>query len=110
MTIESRPPRAPHQPIPGERDPHNLTTREPGAVGGQFTGADIPPADHLPWLDRVTHRGRALPRRRPVGEIAEEAGGTLAGGRRGVAGAVDGDFRRAARGRPIGYLVRPPQS
>ncbi|HET9192221.1 MAG TPA: hypothetical protein VFO21_05045 [Vicinamibacterales bacterium] len=54
MANESRPPQAAHQPIPGERDPHNLTTREPGAVGGQFTGADIPPEDHLPWLDRIT--------------------------------------------------------
>ena len=53
MTNESRP-RAPHQPIPGERDPANLTTREPGAVGGQFTGADIPPDEHLPWLDPIT--------------------------------------------------------
>ena len=53
MTDESRSP-ATHQPIPGERDPHNLTTREPGAVGGQFTGADIPHEDHLPWLDPTT--------------------------------------------------------
>lgn len=45
---------AAHQPIPGERDPANLTTREPGAVGGQFTGADIPPNEQLPWLDAVT--------------------------------------------------------
>ena len=51
---EASRPRATHQPIPGERDPDNLTTREPGAVGGQFTGADIPPEDHLPWLDPVT--------------------------------------------------------
>jgi hypothetical protein len=54
MADASRPPRAAHQPIPGERDPDNLTTREPGAVGGRFTGADIPPDDHLPWLDRAT--------------------------------------------------------
>ena len=54
MTEASRRPVAPHQPIPGERDPHNLTTREPGAVGGRSTGADIPPDDHLPWLDDVT--------------------------------------------------------
>ena len=51
---ETSRPRATHQPIPGERDPDNLTTREPGAVGGQFTGADIPPEEHLPWLDRST--------------------------------------------------------
>jgi hypothetical protein len=54
MANESRSSHAAHQPIPGERDPHNLTTREPGAVGGQFTGADIPPEDHLPWLDEIT--------------------------------------------------------
>jgi hypothetical protein len=28
--------------IPGERDASTLTHREPGAVGGQFAGADIP--------------------------------------------------------------------
>jgi|SoiMethySBSTD1v2_1073268.scaffolds.fasta_scaffold00272_36 hypothetical protein len=44
----------PHQPIPGERDPTNLTTREPGAVGGQFAGGDIPPSDHQEWLDEAT--------------------------------------------------------
>jgi hypothetical protein len=43
-----------HQPIPGERDPGNLTKREPGAMGGEFDGADIPPDAHLPWLDSVT--------------------------------------------------------
>lgn len=43
-----------HDPIPGERDPANLTSREPGAVGGQFTGADIPPEPHLEWLDEAT--------------------------------------------------------
>jgi hypothetical protein len=59
MGEDSRPPRVPHQPIPGERDPDNLTTREPGAVGGQFTGADIPPDEHLPWLDQTTAEERA---------------------------------------------------
>lgn len=44
----------PHDPIPGERDPGNLTRREPGAVSGQFAGADIPPSDHQDWLDEVT--------------------------------------------------------
>ena len=43
-----------HEPIPGERDPGNLTTRQPGSVGGQFTGADIPSTEHLPWLDEAT--------------------------------------------------------
>lgn len=43
-----------HNPIPGERDPANLTTREPGAVGGQFAGGDIPPSDHYDWMDEAT--------------------------------------------------------
>jgi hypothetical protein len=43
--------------IPGERDPRNLTHREPGAVGGQFTGADIP-AGPAEWLDDVTMHER----------------------------------------------------
>jgi hypothetical protein len=43
-----------HEPIPGERDPENLTGREKGAMGGQFTGADIPQESHLPWLDTIT--------------------------------------------------------
>jgi hypothetical protein len=48
MTDESRSP-ATHQPIPGERDPDNLTTR-------------IPHEDHLPWLypttaDEHAHEG-----------------------------------------------------
>lgn len=44
----------PREPIPGERDPANLTTRERGAVSGQFAGADIPPSEHQDWLDEVT--------------------------------------------------------
>lgn len=35
---------APHEPIPGERDATTLTHREPGALGAQFSGADIPAA------------------------------------------------------------------
>ena len=54
MSGKSQTPHVAHQPIPGERDPDNLTTREPGAVGGRFTGADIPPDAHQPWLDDVT--------------------------------------------------------
>jgi len=42
-----------HDPIPGERDPTTLTHREPGAVSGQFAGADIPPQPPA-WLDRRT--------------------------------------------------------
>ena len=30
--------------IPGERDSSTLTHREPGAIGGDPHGADIPPA------------------------------------------------------------------
>ena len=44
----------PHEMIPGERDPSNLTHREPGSIGGRFTGEDIPPSSHLPWLDEAT--------------------------------------------------------
>ena len=44
----------PHEPIPGERDPGNLTSREPGAMGGRSTGEDIPPTEHLSWLDDAT--------------------------------------------------------
>jgi hypothetical protein len=29
--------------IPGEYDATTLTHREPGAIGGQFSGADLPP-------------------------------------------------------------------
>ena len=33
-----------HEPIPGERDPGTLTTREAGAIG-TFSGAELPKAD-----------------------------------------------------------------
>ena len=53
------------EPIPGERelDPPSpggfggASThkgREPGAMGGQFTGADIPPPRRSDWLDERT--------------------------------------------------------
>lgn len=45
--------------IPGERDPGNLTKRQPGSMSGQFTGEDIPASEHLPWLDEVTAREHA---------------------------------------------------
>jgi hypothetical protein len=51
---ELRPFHTSQDPIPGERDPGNLTKREPGAVSGQFAGADIPRSDHQEWLDEVT--------------------------------------------------------
>ena len=48
-----------HEPIPGERDAETLTHREPGAMGGQFTGADIPPPRRSDWLDERTAFERA---------------------------------------------------
>ena len=60
MADESSPQPKPHEPIPGERDPGNLTSRQPGSVGGQFTGADIPPDAHLPWLDAQTESEHVL--------------------------------------------------
>ena len=54
MADQPSTPRKSHEPIPGEREPGNLTSRHPGAMGGQFAGADIPAADHLKWLDEQT--------------------------------------------------------
>ncbi len=50
------------EPIPGERDPGNLTQREPGSMGGQFAGADIPAAgggtmDERTMLERAREGG-----------------------------------------------------
>ena len=42
--------------IPGERDPTTLTHREPGTMGGQFAGADVPSPDPKNWLDEPTAR------------------------------------------------------
>ena len=47
--------------IPGERDATTLTHREPGAIGGQFSGFDLPP-DGVP-VDDITR------------ELVEEAAG-----------------------------------
>jgi hypothetical protein len=44
--------------IPGERDPSTLTQREPGAVSGQFAGADIPADEPRGWLDERTLQER----------------------------------------------------
>lgn len=44
------------EPIPGERDPSTLTHREPGAMGGRFSGDDTPPPDPRAWLDEETAR------------------------------------------------------
>ena len=39
--------------IPGAREADTMTHREPGAIGGQFSGADIPGAQS-DWLDDLT--------------------------------------------------------
>lgn len=59
MTDDTKRAHHPAERIPGERDPENLTHREPGAMGGQATGADIPPDAQLPWLDDATAEERA---------------------------------------------------
>jgi hypothetical protein len=43
--------------IPGAREGDTLTHREPGGMGGLFTGGDIP-AGTSPWLDEQTRRDR----------------------------------------------------
>ena len=56
----TNPDRTPPDPmIPGERDATTLTHREPGAVGGQFNGADVPSPDAKAWLDERTAREHA---------------------------------------------------
>jgi hypothetical protein len=56
----TNPDRTPPDPmIPGERDATTLTHREPGAVGGQFNGADVPAPDATAWLDERTAREHA---------------------------------------------------
>lgn len=47
-------PRRPEERIPGEREVNTLTHREPGAMAGQFSGADIPAASPPDWLDEDT--------------------------------------------------------
>jgi hypothetical protein len=47
-------------PIPGERDPTTLTTREPGAIGGRFNGADLPPLREDQTLDEAERQDRRL--------------------------------------------------
>jgi hypothetical protein len=41
-----------HEPIPGERDPSNLTHRQPGAMGVPFWGEDT----HVDLDDTMTER------------------------------------------------------
>ena len=57
-TRDDQAPWAPNPVIPGERDPSNLTHREPGAVSGQFAGGDIP-GEAADWLDDRTAHDRA---------------------------------------------------
>ncbi|HEY6362327.1 MAG TPA: hypothetical protein VIX63_14545 [Vicinamibacterales bacterium] len=38
-----------HEPIPGERDPETLTSREPGGIG-TLSGAGLPRVDARTWL------------------------------------------------------------
>ena len=45
----------PPEMIPGERDSTTLTHRQPGAIGGQFSGADTPSGDS-PVMDEETAR------------------------------------------------------
>ena len=44
------------EPIPGEHDATTLTHRQPGAMGGQFAGADIPASDGGHLMDDATAR------------------------------------------------------
>ncbi len=47
------------QMIPGEYDATTLTHREPGAIGGDPYGADIPPTPPE-WEDETTRREHEL--------------------------------------------------
>ena len=48
------------EPIPGARETDTLTHREPGAIGGQFTGEDVPAPRRQDWLAEDTAVDRAL--------------------------------------------------
>ena len=45
--------------IPGEHDNTTLTHREPGAIGGQFAGADIPSSSES-RLDEAERHDREI--------------------------------------------------
>ena len=45
--------------IPGEHDATTLTHRQPGAIGGQFSGGDIPAAGPIGSMDERTAYERA---------------------------------------------------
>lgn len=46
-----------HEPIPGEYDSTTLTHREPGAIGGTFSGDDL--VSSREWIDGDTAREQA---------------------------------------------------
>jgi hypothetical protein len=46
--------------IPGERDPENLTVRQPGSIGGRASGADTPSTDPHHVMDDATIHDRTL--------------------------------------------------
>ena len=48
------------EPIPGERDASTLTNRQPGTMGGRFSGADMPPVDPAYLMDPATRHDRQL--------------------------------------------------
>lgn len=48
------------EPIPGERDGSTLTSRQPGSIGGRFSGADTPSVDPTRVMDEATIHDREL--------------------------------------------------
>jgi len=48
------------EPIPGERDATTLTRRAPGAIGGQFSGADTPSPAPDALMDAATKHDRKI--------------------------------------------------
>jgi hypothetical protein len=48
------------EPIPGERDASTLMYRQPGSIGGRFSGADTPPVDSTRLMDEQTIHDREL--------------------------------------------------
>lgn len=79
-------PETPPQPIPGEHDVSTLTHRQPGAMGGQFNGADALPVPDEVEADAATREewardGGGSPGERKAGrragrERADEHGAT----------------------------------
>jgi hypothetical protein len=48
------------EPIPGERDESTRTRRQPGSIGGRFSGEDTPPTDSANLMDDATRHDREL--------------------------------------------------